>query len=173
MLDPPRHAGGRGDREPDGHRGASRRPRRRSRSATSTVRKNLLEYDEVMDEQRKRVYGFRQEILDGANCKVRILEMIDEQIDAGGRRASSPTTTAPASFAEFAAQSARRRVRRRRDFARQRLRRGRPAPPRTRRPEHVQTSGAGDARREPRRRGRPKEWNWQALSRRRSTRAGT
>ena len=24
------------------------------------IRKNLLEYDEVMDEQRKRVYGFRQ-----------------------------------------------------------------------------------------------------------------
>ncbi|MBU4399538.1 MAG: preprotein translocase subunit SecA, partial [Planctomycetes bacterium] len=33
------------------------------------VRKNLLEYDEVMDEQRKRVYGYRQNILDGANCK--------------------------------------------------------------------------------------------------------
>ncbi len=43
-------------------------------------RKNLLEYDEVMDEQRKRVYGFRQEILDGINCKVKILEMIEEQI---------------------------------------------------------------------------------------------
>ena len=45
------------------------------------IRKNLLEYDEVMDEQRKRVYGFRQRILDGANCKQLILEMIDEQID--------------------------------------------------------------------------------------------
>ena len=44
-------------------------------------RKNLLEYDEVMDEQRKRVYGFRQEILDGVNCKIKILEMIEEQID--------------------------------------------------------------------------------------------
>ena len=33
------------------------------------IRKNLLEYDEVMDEQRKRVYGYRQRILDGANCK--------------------------------------------------------------------------------------------------------
>ena len=30
-------------------------------------RKNLLEYDEVMDHQRKRVYGTRQEILDGSN----------------------------------------------------------------------------------------------------------
>ncbi|HYW78015.1 MAG TPA: SEC-C metal-binding domain-containing protein, partial [Thermoguttaceae bacterium] len=45
------------------------------------IRKNLLEYDEVMDEQRKRVYGYRQDILDGANCKQLILEMIDRQID--------------------------------------------------------------------------------------------
>ena len=30
-------------------------------------RKNLLEYDEVMDHQRKSVYGKRQEILDGKN----------------------------------------------------------------------------------------------------------
>ena len=44
------------------------------------IRKNLLEYDEVMDEQRKRVYGFRQDILKGGNCKNKILEMIDRQI---------------------------------------------------------------------------------------------
>ncbi len=45
------------------------------------VRKNLLEYDEVMDEQRKRVYGYRQRILDGANCKDLVLRMIDAEID--------------------------------------------------------------------------------------------
>lgn len=45
------------------------------------VRKNLLEYDEVMDEQRKRVYGYRQRILDGVNCKTLIHEMIDKEID--------------------------------------------------------------------------------------------
>src|SRR3974390_3599341 len=45
------------------------------------IRKNLLEYDEVMDHQRKRVYGYRQEILQGANCKIRILSMLDEQIN--------------------------------------------------------------------------------------------
>ncbi len=45
------------------------------------VRKNLLEYDEVMDEQRKRVYGYRQQILDGVQCKKLIFEMIDKQID--------------------------------------------------------------------------------------------
>jgi preprotein translocase subunit SecA len=46
------------------------------------IRKNLLEYDEVMDEQRKRVYSYRQNILDGASCKDLILQMIDEQVDA-------------------------------------------------------------------------------------------
>ena len=45
------------------------------------VRKNLLEYDEVMDEQRKRVYGFRQKILDGSDCRELIVDMIDRQID--------------------------------------------------------------------------------------------
>src|SRR5207244_8044699 len=45
------------------------------------IRKNLLEYDEVMDHQRKRVYGYRQEILDGGNCKIRILDVLEEQIE--------------------------------------------------------------------------------------------
>ncbi|HWB00118.1 MAG TPA: SEC-C metal-binding domain-containing protein [Pirellulales bacterium] len=45
------------------------------------ARKNLLEYDEVMDEQRKRVYGFRQQILDGVNVKSKILDMIRQQVD--------------------------------------------------------------------------------------------
>ncbi len=48
------------------------------------IRKNLLEYDEVMDEQRKRVYGFRQKILDhtdgDADCREMILEMVDRQV---------------------------------------------------------------------------------------------
>ena len=45
------------------------------------IRKNLLEYDEVMDEQRKRVYGYRQAILDGVDCKGLIMDMIDEQTE--------------------------------------------------------------------------------------------
>ena len=45
------------------------------------IRKNLLEYDEVMDEQRKRVYGYRQRILDGVSCRDLIIDMIREQID--------------------------------------------------------------------------------------------
>jgi preprotein translocase subunit SecA len=45
------------------------------------VRKNLLEYDEVMDEQRKRVYRYRQQILDGVNCRDLITDMIGEQVE--------------------------------------------------------------------------------------------
>src|SRR5690606_4564744 len=45
------------------------------------IRKNLLEYDEVMDEQRRRVYSYRQRILDGENCRHLIATMIHEQID--------------------------------------------------------------------------------------------
>ena len=44
-------------------------------------RKHLLEYDEVMDEQRKQVYSYRQRILDGANCRQLILDMIDRQVE--------------------------------------------------------------------------------------------
>ncbi|SFH52918.1 preprotein translocase subunit SecA [Planctomicrobium piriforme] len=44
-------------------------------------RKNLLEYDEVMDHQRKEVYGYRQRILDGGNCRELILTMLDKQVE--------------------------------------------------------------------------------------------
>ncbi|MEZ6122457.1 MAG: preprotein translocase subunit SecA [Planctomycetaceae bacterium] len=44
-------------------------------------RKHLLEYDEVMDEQRKRTYSYRQRILDGADCRDLLLGMMDDQIE--------------------------------------------------------------------------------------------
>jgi preprotein translocase subunit SecA len=65
------------------------------------IRKHLLEYDEVMDHQRKSVYGYRREILQGDNCKVRILKMIDEQIDSNIERFLASDYGA-ASFSEFA-----------------------------------------------------------------------
>lgn len=43
-------------------------------------RKNLLEYDEVMDEQRKRTYSYRQQILDGVDCRNLLLGMINDEI---------------------------------------------------------------------------------------------
>jgi preprotein translocase subunit SecA len=54
------------------------------------MRKSLLEYDEVMDGQRKRVYSFRHEILDGAHCKSIILGMIDEQVQRTVERFCNP-----------------------------------------------------------------------------------
>jgi preprotein translocase subunit SecA len=65
------------------------------------IRKNLLEYDEVMDHQRKRVYSYRQEILDGGNCKIRVVEMLDEQIDAAVDRFLAEDYGA-SGFAQFA-----------------------------------------------------------------------
>jgi preprotein translocase subunit SecA len=64
-------------------------------------RKNLLEYDEVMDTQRKRTYGKRQEILNDANCKIMIVEMIDEQVNSAVDRYLDENYGAE-SFREFA-----------------------------------------------------------------------
>ncbi|HEY3787248.1 MAG TPA: preprotein translocase subunit SecA, partial [Urbifossiella sp.] len=64
-------------------------------------RKNLLEYDEVMDYQRKRVYGSRQEVLDGKNPRAMILDMIDEQASKAVDKFLAEDY-GPASFAEFA-----------------------------------------------------------------------
>ncbi|MBX3423320.1 MAG: SEC-C domain-containing protein [Pirellulaceae bacterium] len=55
------------------------------------IRKNLLEYDEVMDQQRKRVYAYRQEILDGVSCRHLVLNQIRQQIDHYVRVYTSPT----------------------------------------------------------------------------------
>ena len=40
------------------------------------IRKNLLEYDEVMDQQRKTVYGVRQEVLQGKELKEKVVAMM-------------------------------------------------------------------------------------------------
>ncbi len=45
------------------------------------IRKNLLEYDEVMDQQRKRIYSYRQQILDGVGCRHLVLQQISQQIE--------------------------------------------------------------------------------------------
>jgi preprotein translocase subunit SecA len=66
------------------------------------ARKHLLEYDEVMDHQRKEVYGARQRILEGANCKLQVARMLDKQIDLACERYLDSDYGA-ASFAEFAA----------------------------------------------------------------------
>ncbi|TWU49375.1 preprotein translocase subunit SecA [Rubripirellula reticaptiva] len=44
------------------------------------IRKSLLDYDEVMDEQRKRVYRYRQNLLDGHSSRKMILDLVRGQI---------------------------------------------------------------------------------------------
>ena len=45
------------------------------------IRKSLLEYDEVMDFQRKTIYGVRQEVLEKKGTKTRVLAMMVAEID--------------------------------------------------------------------------------------------
>jgi preprotein translocase subunit SecA len=44
------------------------------------IRKNLLEYDEVMDEQRKTIYAWRQRVLGLENLREDLLRMIEDSI---------------------------------------------------------------------------------------------
>jgi preprotein translocase subunit SecA len=69
-------------------------------------RKNLLEYDEVMEEQRKRVHSLRQDLLEGARPKDLILQMLDDQIVQAADRFLAADYRA-STFAEWAAQRLR------------------------------------------------------------------
>ena len=44
------------------------------------VRKDVLKYDEVMNEQRKVIYGRRQQILEGEDLHARAIELIEEKL---------------------------------------------------------------------------------------------
>jgi preprotein translocase subunit SecA len=67
------------------------------------ARKNLLEYDEVMDEQRRRVYSFRQRLLDGIPAKDALQDMIASQVREAAARFLADDYGA-ASFADWAGQ---------------------------------------------------------------------
>ena len=45
------------------------------------IRKNILEYDEVMEHQRQRFYGLRQRVLEGQQVKDLIFEYIEDVVD--------------------------------------------------------------------------------------------
>ncbi len=44
------------------------------------IRKNLVEYDKVMNEQRHIIYGQRQDILEGKDMRDQVVEMFDERV---------------------------------------------------------------------------------------------
>ncbi len=45
------------------------------------IRKNVLQYDEVMNSQRQIIYGQRDQVLNGENMKGSIMKMVEESID--------------------------------------------------------------------------------------------
>ncbi|MCC7212966.1 MAG: preprotein translocase subunit SecA [Candidatus Brocadia sp.] len=44
------------------------------------IRKHLLEYDEVMDQQRKTIYSLRQDVLEGKNISDYIFRMMEDSV---------------------------------------------------------------------------------------------
>lgn len=65
------------------------------------ARKSLLEYDEVMDYQRKKVYGYRQEILDGTSMRDLVFKQLNEQIETNVKQYLDPMF-GPESYAKWA-----------------------------------------------------------------------
>ena len=115
-----------------------------------------------MDYQRKEVYGYRQEILEGANCKIRILEMLDKQIDLAvdalpgprttarqaspsSRRSGSASSSTPRDFArsDFAEAEKTAREKASRDGRRRNVQEMHGGKPRRRGREGVELAGAG------------------------------
>ncbi|MBX3323519.1 MAG: preprotein translocase subunit SecA [Phycisphaeraceae bacterium] len=57
------------------------RAQRKVEERNFQIRKNILEYDEVMEHQRQRFYGLRQRVLEGRDVKGLIFEYIEEAVD--------------------------------------------------------------------------------------------
>ena len=47
-----------------------------------SIRKNIIEYDDVMNQQREIIYRQRHEALRGENLKPNIFDMIEDLLDA-------------------------------------------------------------------------------------------
>ncbi len=67
------------------------------------IRKGLLDYDEVMDVQRKRVYSYRQRILDNGNTRDFVGEMIDYVVKKRVKEYLDPNF-GPMAFADYASK---------------------------------------------------------------------
>jgi preprotein translocase subunit SecA len=59
---------------------AIERAQRKVEARNFDIRKNLLEYDKVMDEQRKLVYEMRNNVLEGADTRRMVTEMIEDVV---------------------------------------------------------------------------------------------
>ena len=58
------------------------------------IRKNLLEYDQVMNEQREIIYGERRRVLDGESMRDTVYDMITEYVENITDRFASPEAAA-------------------------------------------------------------------------------
>lgn len=54
-----------------------------------SIRKNVLQYDDVMNEQRKIIYAQRQKVLDGENMRDYIMSMVDDVVEKAVNRHAS------------------------------------------------------------------------------------
>ena len=56
------------------------------------IRKNVLQYDDVLSRQREIIYSQRDQVLDEVNLKDQILKMIDDSVEAIVAKYASPVT---------------------------------------------------------------------------------
>ena len=65
------------------------------------IRKNLLEYDEVMDKQRKFIYTQRDQVLRGMDLKSKVIGMFEEVLEPVLERLASDPKDEPVDFDEI------------------------------------------------------------------------
>lgn len=59
------------------------------------IRKNVLQYDDVMNEQRKEIYEQRKQVLEGRDMHETIVKMADKLIEEPSRPTAATATTTP------------------------------------------------------------------------------
>lgn len=69
---------------------AIQKAQKRVESRNFDIRKYVLEYDDVMNQQRKVVYEQRRRILEGENMKDQVLRMVDTIIEKGMQTYADP-----------------------------------------------------------------------------------
>ena len=62
--------------------GAIEQAQKTVESRNFQVRKNVLEFDDVMNKQREIIYGERRKVLDGEDLRQHILSMVDEYVSS-------------------------------------------------------------------------------------------
>lgn len=102
---------GMADGEPIEHRLISRsieRAQNKVEDRNYEIRKHLLEYDDVLNEQRKVIYGQRDEILTDENLSDRILAAAEELVEVCADQMFDSTDTKEAAFVRFCSEMANR-----------------------------------------------------------------